>query len=117
MICPGKLPHCVSLFTGSLVFVVYSCLLSALWDIESGQEVTKFEGHTGDVMSLSLGPDQNTFVSGACDATAKVHVCCAFAHTDASFTLLYLLSSCGIFGQDNVLRPFLDMKVTSMLLW
>ena len=47
-------------------------LHSALWDIESGQEVTKFEGHTGDVMSLSLGPDQNSFVSGACDATAKV---------------------------------------------
>ena len=46
--------------------------LSVLWDIETGQQVTSFGGHTGDVMSLSLSPDQKTFVSGACDASAKV---------------------------------------------
>ena len=45
---------------------------SVLWDIETGQQVTSFGGHTGDVMSLSLSPDQKTFVSGACDASAKV---------------------------------------------
>ena len=45
---------------------------SVLWDIETGQQVTTFAGHTGDVMSLSLSPDQKTFVSGACDASAKV---------------------------------------------
>jgi WD40 repeat protein len=45
---------------------------SALFDIENGQVVTSFTGHTGDVMSLSLGPDQNLFISGACDASAKV---------------------------------------------
>lgn len=44
----------------------------ALFDIENGQVVTSFSGHTGDVMSLSLGPDQNMFISGACDATAKL---------------------------------------------
>merc|ERR1712168_604748 len=44
----------------------------ALWDIETGQQVTTFAGHTGDVMSLSLSPDQKTFVSGACDASAKL---------------------------------------------
>jgi len=31
-----------------------------------------YNGHTGDVMSLSLSPDHRTFVSGACDASAKV---------------------------------------------
>lgn len=31
-----------------------------------------FSGHTGDVMSLSLSPDQRTFVSGACDASVKL---------------------------------------------
>lgn len=36
----------------------------ALWDIETGQQVTSFLGHTGDVMSLSLAPDMRTFVSG-----------------------------------------------------
>ena len=47
-------------------------MFSVLWDIETGQQVTTFAGHTGDVMSLSLSPDQKTFVSGACDASAKV---------------------------------------------
>lgn len=48
----------------------YIC--SALWDIETGQQIISFQGHTGDVMSLSLSPDMKTFVSGACDASAKV---------------------------------------------
>jgi WD40 repeat protein len=47
-------------------------IVSALWDIETGQQTTSFTGHTGDVMSLSLSPDMRTFVSGACDASAKV---------------------------------------------
>ena len=47
---------------------------SALWDIETGQQTTSFTGHTGDVMSLSLSPDMRTFVSGACDASAKVAI-------------------------------------------
>ena len=46
---------------------------SGLWDIESGQQSMTFNGHTGDVMSVSLGPDQNSFVSGACDSSAKVN--------------------------------------------
>lgn len=46
----------------------------ALWDIETGQQCTSFVGHTGDVMSLSLSPDMKTFVSGACDASAKVFI-------------------------------------------
>lgn len=29
-------------------------------------------GHTGDVMALSLAPQCRTFVSGACDASAKL---------------------------------------------
>lgn len=48
-------------------------LCSALWDIESSQQITSFRGHTGDVMSISMAPDTNTFISGACDATAKVN--------------------------------------------
>jgi len=52
------------------VIVAMNC--SALWDIETGQQTTSFNGHTGDVMSLSLSPDARSFVSGACDASAKV---------------------------------------------
>ncbi|CAG8613099.1 12415_t:CDS:2, partial [Acaulospora colombiana] len=43
-----------------------------LWDIDAGTKVTEFNNHTGDVMSLSLAPNQQIFVSGACDATAKI---------------------------------------------
>jgi len=49
-----------------------SCIL---WDIEGGGKVTEFQGHTGDVMSISLQPNNmpdTWFVSGACDATAKL---------------------------------------------
>lgn len=44
----------------------------ALWDIEAGQQIAVFIGHLGDVMSLSLAPDNKAFVSGSCDATAKL---------------------------------------------
>ena len=57
-------PYFLSFSSGDM-----SC---ALWDIETGQQTTQFLGHTGDVMSLSLSPDMKTFVSGACDASAKV---------------------------------------------
>jgi guanine nucleotide-binding protein G(I)/G(S)/G(T) subunit beta-1 len=44
-----------------------------LWDIEASSKVTEFADHNGDVMSLSLHPnDDNVFVSGACDAVAKI---------------------------------------------
>uniref|UniRef100_A0A182LTK2 Uncharacterized protein n=1 Tax=Anopheles culicifacies TaxID=139723 RepID=A0A182LTK2_9DIPT len=38
----------------------------------TGQQSTSFQGHTGDVMALSLAPQGKTFVSGACDAKAKL---------------------------------------------
>jgi guanine nucleotide-binding protein G(I)/G(S)/G(T) subunit beta-1 len=44
----------------------------ALWDIETGQQMTTYTGHTGDVMSLSLSPEMRTFVSGDCNASAKL---------------------------------------------
>jgi len=47
-----------------------SCLL---WDVERGQLKDRFDGHTGDVMTVSVSPDgAQTFVSGACDAVAKL---------------------------------------------
>ncbi|CAK1550293.1 unnamed protein product [Leptosia nina] len=41
----------------------------ALWDIESGQLLQSFQGHSADVMSLDLAPSEmgDTFVSGGCD--------------------------------------------------
>ncbi|KAJ8925660.1 hypothetical protein NQ315_009505 [Exocentrus adspersus] len=41
----------------------------ALWDVESGQLLQNFHGHSADVMSIDLAPSEtgNTFVSGSCD--------------------------------------------------
>ena len=38
----------------------------ALWDVESGQLLQSFHGHTADVMSIDLapGPNPNSFISG-----------------------------------------------------
>jgi len=44
-----------------------------VWDVESGAQKEQFSEHNGDVMSVSIAPtDKNVFVSGACDAQAKV---------------------------------------------
>lgn len=44
----------------------------ALWDIERGQRIMQFSGHSGDVMCVSLSPDKQMFLSSACDATARL---------------------------------------------
>jgi len=40
-----------------------------LWDVESGQLLQSFQGHSSDVMSIDLAPSEtgNMFVSGGCD--------------------------------------------------
>lgn len=48
-----------------------------LWDVETKTPTSVFTDHTGDVMSVSLAPPaasagRTTFVSGSCDATAKL---------------------------------------------
>ncbi|KAL9060030.1 MAG: hypothetical protein Q9162_000880 [Coniocarpon cinnabarinum] len=44
-----------------------------LWDVDTGSKIHDFADHLGDVMSLSINPlDHNMFVSGACDAFAKI---------------------------------------------
>lgn len=47
-------------------------MLCMLWDIEAGTKVREFVEHTADVMSVTISPDKNLFVSGACDTTAKL---------------------------------------------
>ncbi|RCN41557.1 WD domain, G-beta repeat protein [Ancylostoma caninum] len=64
--------NCVWAATALLQLFTFFSYFSALWDIETGQQCTAFTGHTGDVMSLSLAPDMRTFISGACDASAKL---------------------------------------------
>ncbi|EPY49226.1 heterotrimeric G protein beta subunit Git5 [Schizosaccharomyces cryophilus OY26] len=43
------------------------------WDIRRQTPITKFEGHSGDVMALDFLPENpNLFISGGCDKTSKV---------------------------------------------
>jgi len=43
-----------------------------LWDVETKTPTAIFNDHTGDVMSVSIFDSANCFVSGSCDATAKL---------------------------------------------
>jgi len=43
-----------------------------LWDVETKTPTSIFSDHTGDVMSVSLHDQTKAFVSGSCDATAKL---------------------------------------------
>lgn len=43
-----------------------------LWDVETRQPTSIFSDHSGDVMSVSVSESTSTFVSGSCDATAKL---------------------------------------------
>jgi len=43
-----------------------------LWDIENKGATAIFNDHTGDVMSVSIHEPSGLFVSGSCDATAKL---------------------------------------------
>lgn len=44
-----------------------------MWDLEAGKRTNEVAGaHCGDVVSLSLAPDQSTFVTGSVDKTCKL---------------------------------------------
>lgn len=43
-----------------------------LWDVEARTPKQIFNDHTGDVMSVSIDNGQQLFVSGSCDASAKL---------------------------------------------
>uniref|UniRef100_A0A1B6F6H1 Uncharacterized protein n=1 Tax=Cuerna arida TaxID=1464854 RepID=A0A1B6F6H1_9HEMI len=44
-----------------------------IWDLEAGKKTTDIDqAHAGDVVSMSLSPDKNTFVTGSVDRTCKL---------------------------------------------
>lgn len=87
---------------------------SALWDIETGQQCTSYSGHTGDVMSLSLSPDSKTFVSGACDASAKV-IWLMIKRNIFTKKWFFIWLSCGTSEMACANKHFQDMNQISML--
>lgn len=43
-----------------------------IWDLEAGKRTSDFNAHCGDVVSISLSPDKNTYVTGSVDKTCKL---------------------------------------------
>ena len=43
----------------------------SVWDMASGKEKNKLEGHSSDVMSVAISPDGQTIVSGSGDETIR----------------------------------------------
>lgn len=50
------------------MLVCYSCI----WDLQVGKKTSEFDAHNGDVVSISLSPDKNTYVTGSVDRTCKL---------------------------------------------
>lgn len=45
-----------------------------IWDLEVGKKTSEVTAHGGDVVSISLSPDGNQFVTGSVDRTCKVSI-------------------------------------------
>lgn len=42
------------------------------WDLESGKKEQETNAHAGDVVSISLSPDNKSFITGSVDRTCKL---------------------------------------------
>lgn len=54
-----------------IVPCVCFCCFSCMWDLETGKKTRDFPAHVGDVVSISLSPDGNTYLTGSVDRTCK----------------------------------------------
>lgn len=45
---------------------------SIYWDIERGQQLIRYRGHSADVMCLAEDTNKNIFATSSCDTTAKI---------------------------------------------
>lgn len=43
-----------------------------IWDLETGKKTSEVNAHAGDVVSISLSPEGNQFVTGSVDRTCKL---------------------------------------------
>lgn len=43
-----------------------------MWDLESGRKTVDFPAHNGDVVSISVAPDGNTYITGSVDKTCRL---------------------------------------------
>ncbi|XP_074599138.1 guanine nucleotide-binding protein subunit beta-2 [Brevipalpus obovatus] len=43
-----------------------------LWDIETGNKIMEYKGHTGDVISMAISWDAGNFITGSVDRTVRL---------------------------------------------
>jgi WD40 repeat protein len=43
-----------------------------LWDLDTGREMRRFEGHTNWVVGVAFSPDGRCVLSGSCDHTLRL---------------------------------------------
>lgn len=43
-----------------------------MWDLTTGRKTVDIPAHNGDVVSISLSPDGNTFITGSVDKTCRL---------------------------------------------
>lgn len=65
---------CCRFINGNNILTCSGDGTALLWDISQREHTCEFTGHESDVMSISVCPtdEENIFVSGSCDTTAKV---------------------------------------------
>uniref|UniRef100_A0A7S2DFB1 Guanine nucleotide-binding protein subunit beta-like protein n=1 Tax=Haptolina brevifila TaxID=156173 RepID=A0A7S2DFB1_9EUKA len=69
----GYLSCCRFIKGGEQIITSSGDMTCFLWNVNDGSQISSFSEHNGDVMSISPEPTGNgIFVSGACDAFAKV---------------------------------------------
>lgn len=56
------------MFIFQLTFLCSSCK----WDLESGRKLSDVQAHNGDVVTISLSPDGNQFVTGSVDRSCRL---------------------------------------------
>jgi WD40 repeat protein len=47
-------------------------IASMKWDLESGKKTADFQGHIGDIVSISMHPEGNFYLTGSVDRTIKL---------------------------------------------
>jgi len=69
----GYLSCCRFFDRGSKIVTSSGDSTCIMWDIPTASSLSIFADHNGDVMSVSMNPqDPNMFVSGSCDSTAAI---------------------------------------------
>lgn len=51
---------------------LYQTVCRCIWDLENGKKTTEFDAHCGDVVTISLAPDGQTYLTGSVDRTCKL---------------------------------------------